>query len=68
MKCPFRKITIHKPRSVDGYMVYDAREVEEFGNCYKEECPYYNPAKFPITSCGKMEDIYKEQEQKKEEQ
>lgn len=41
MKCPYRKIVVHAPRRIDGYHDRLAKEIEEFPECYKEECPLY---------------------------
>lgn len=38
MKCPYRKITYHRP---EGRM-NPARDEEGFAECYGKECPYYN--------------------------
>lgn len=37
MKCPYRKITYHRPAD-NFHCAYDE---EGFSNCYGEECPYY---------------------------
>ena len=42
MKCPYRTVTVHQPERTVGYNKYYAREVVEFGDCYKYQCPYYD--------------------------
>ena len=37
MKCPFRKIIKHEEK----YANRSAEDIEEFAECYKEECPFY---------------------------
>lgn len=41
MKCPYQKIIIHKPEDIDGYVIHFAKDIVEFGNCVKNECPFY---------------------------
>ena len=41
MKCPFRKTIIHAPERKQNYAHFFANDIEEFGDCYEEECPYY---------------------------
>ena len=41
MKCPFRKIVIHKPEVHDGYYKRYAQDIEEYPDCYEDECPFY---------------------------
>lgn len=37
MKCPYRKIITHEEK----YCNMPAKDIEEFAECYKEECPFY---------------------------
>ena len=41
-KCPYRKVTVTK----------DNRTEKHFGECYREECPYF----LPKSPCGPRED------------
>lgn len=38
MKCPYRKITYHKPEG----RINPACDEEGFAECYGKECPYYD--------------------------
>lgn len=41
MKCPYRKNIVHQPDRNEHYIRYFAQDIEEFGNCYENECPFY---------------------------
>ena len=41
MKCPYQTITTHKPEYTDGYVKHFAKDTVEFGDCIKNECPFY---------------------------
>jgi hypothetical protein len=41
MKCPYRKNIIHAPKRTEGYYEKFPKDIEEFPDCYKEECPLY---------------------------
>ena len=41
MKCPYRKEIIHVPTRTEGYHRIFPKDIEEFPECYKEECPLY---------------------------
>lgn len=38
MKCPYRKITKHQQMGISST---DTLDVEEFAECYGNECPFY---------------------------
>ena len=42
MKCPYQTRLIHKPEYIENYVKHFAMDVIEFGDCVKEECPYYH--------------------------
>lgn len=41
MVCPYRKEVIHVDRTVNGYIVSHAQDVEQFAKCHGKECPFY---------------------------
>ena len=41
MKCPYRKNVIHAPKRTEGYYEKFPKDIEEYPECYKEECPLY---------------------------
>lgn len=41
MKCPYQTIITHKPERTMGYGVEFAKDITEFGECVKRECPFY---------------------------
>lgn len=41
MKCPYRKSIIHAPKRTEGYYEKFPKDIEEYPECYKEECPLY---------------------------
>ena len=41
MKCPFQMMVIHKPEYTQNYVRHYAMDINQFGDCVKEECPYY---------------------------
>ena len=41
MKCPYRKEITHYSERESGYVIYPAKDVEEFADCYEKECPFY---------------------------
>lgn len=50
LKCPFRKITTNVSFKMDKEEnIIPMKTVEEFGPCYKENCPYYAPN---MDECG----------------
>ena len=59
MKCPYQTRVIHKPEDIEGYVKHFAMDVTEFGNCLKEECPFYhyriNPDASRTEYCYKAE-------------
>ena len=54
MKCPYRITTIHQ-RYIESsdYFVLDtpAKYMETFGECYKEECPFWDVDIDGVTKC-----------------
>lgn len=45
MKCPYRIATIHQPhiKSIDPFALdTPAQDMETFGECYGEECPFWD--------------------------
>lgn len=42
MKCPYRKIIKHEKM---GMSSTDTIDIEEFADCYKDDCPFYSPEK-----------------------
>ena len=51
MKCPYRKSVIHKPPYIAGNTQYCAEDIENFEECYRDECPYY----IAVGVCGKAQ-------------
>lgn len=41
MKCPYQTIITHKPERTRGSGVEFAKDITEFGECAKSECPFY---------------------------
>ncbi len=41
MRCPYQTITTHKPEYTDRDGEHCAKDIVEFGNCLKSECPFY---------------------------
>ena len=41
MKCPYRKSIIHAPKRTEGYYEKFPKDIEEFGDCYEKDCPFY---------------------------
>jgi len=41
MKCPYQTRVIHKPEYTEGYVKNFAKDITEFGDCVKTECPFY---------------------------
>ena len=55
MKCPYQTITIHDPESFG----HKAKEIKTFGECLKEECPFYHRVKQDAREhCRKAESEY----------
>lgn len=42
MKCPYRKIVTHVSEQAEGVHILPQKDVEEFAECYKRECPFYD--------------------------
>lgn len=42
MKCPYQTEVIHKPEYTANYITYYAKDITQFGDCVKEECPFYH--------------------------
>ena len=58
MKCPYRPIITHQPyEEIDGYPKHYAQDITEFGECYKDACPFYctSWAHKKIEHCRKAE-------------
>ena len=49
MKCPYRKIIVHRPEVEQGYVVSKgyltecSKDIEQFADCYEGACPFYEP-------------------------
>lgn len=41
MKCPYRVMVIHHDGERGEYTYIPQREIEEYPECYREECPFY---------------------------
>ena len=41
MKCPYQTQTIHIPEYTDGDVKKFAKDITEFCECVKSECPFY---------------------------
>ena len=41
MKCPWITETIHKPERYGNYGRIPAKDIVKFGDCLKEECPFW---------------------------
>jgi hypothetical protein len=55
MKCPFRTEIEYKYETMkegDGYTYFNKGTIEEYPDCYDEECPYYT---FP-SGCSRVEE------------
>ena len=57
MKCPYQTIVIHKPEYTEGYVKHFAKDITEFGDCVKAECPFYytTGANIIIEKCRKAD-------------
>ena len=51
MKCPYRTITLHVPSLKDGFYVKHPKDVIDFADCYRYECPFYKS----LNRCGRVE-------------
>lgn len=53
MKCPYRKKIIHSTGGMYGY----PSDIEEFEDCYKENCPFYRSEKegYSGENCSKAD-------------
>ena len=56
MRCPFRKIVNHYAEREEAYVTVRAKDVEEFAECYREECPYYRSFFGQEERCGRVGD------------
>ena len=41
MKCPYRKTVIHQREYQRNYVTHFARDIEEYQDCYENQCPFY---------------------------
>ena len=41
MRCPYRVMITHQDREEGEYTYRPQREIEEYPQCYHEECPFY---------------------------
>lgn len=41
MKCPWMPITVHKSERYSDFGRIPAKDITTFGDCLKEECPFY---------------------------
>ncbi len=46
MKCPYQTRVIHKPEYTEGYVKNFAEDITEFGDCLKNECPFYHTTEY----------------------
>jgi len=62
MKCPYQTTTIHKPEYVSGERKHFAEDVVIFGDCVKDDCPFYYTgwANGTVEHCRKAESEGKE--------
>ena len=62
MKCPYQTITTHTPEYTDMYIKHFAKDIVKFGDCVKNECPFYytTEAHKTIEHCRKAESENKE--------
>ena len=49
MKCPYQTTVIHQSEYTEGYVTHFARDITEFSDCMKSECPFYYTIKNNIT-------------------
>ena len=60
MKCPYQTITRHIPECEIGTAKIYAQDITEFGECWKNDCPFYytteyNPSRKIYEHCRRTE-------------
>ena len=60
MKCPYQTITKHIPEHEIVFEKVYAQDITEFGECWKNDCPFYytteyNPARIIYEHCRRTE-------------
>lgn len=55
MKCPYLTTVIHVPEDTEGYMKIYAKDITEFCECVKDECPFYYISRLRIEHCKRAE-------------